>query len=231
MTALYVTKVGRVQFYDEAITTGLGPSTRSVLTFGLFYFDYDLDGRNDLFCANGHLEDDINRVQPSQHYEQSPQLFWNAGHQSVTEFLLNSKSQVGADLLKPMVGRGAAYADIDNDGDLDVLITATGQKPRLLRNDQSLDHGWLRIKLVGDGIHCPRDAIGAWVDVDLGDAILSQQVMPTRSYLSQVELPLTFGLGTHEAVKNVKIRWAGGGTQELGELPINQLHTIEQKAN
>ncbi|QDT07361.1 ASPIC and UnbV [Rubripirellula lacrimiformis] len=228
MTALYVSKAGQMQFYDEAVTTGLGPSTRSVLTFGLFYFDYDLDGRSDLFCANGHLEDDINRVQPSQHYEQPPQLFWNAGPQSATEFVQANESQVGADLFRPMVGRGASYADIDNDGDLDVLITTAGQKPRLLRNDQSLDHHWLRIKLVGDGVKCSRDAIGAWVDVDLGDAAVSQQVMPTRSYLSQVELPLTFGLGKRESVKGVTVRWPDGETQELGELAVDQLHAVRR---
>ncbi|MEP4681236.1 MAG: VCBS repeat-containing protein, partial [Rhodopirellula bahusiensis] len=110
MTALYVTKAGRMQFYDEAVSTGLGPSTRLLLTFGLAYVDYDLDGRLDLFCANGHLEEDINRVQPSQHYEQPPQMFWNAGPEYETEFLPVGAEQLGDEFVQPMVGRGASYA-------------------------------------------------------------------------------------------------------------------------
>ena len=163
MTALYVSYGDDMQFMDEAIPTGLGPSTRPSLTFGLFFFDYDLDGRLDLLTANGHLEEDINRVQPSQHYEQPPHLFWNcraAGRHRVRA--ASPRRNAGPDLFKPMVGRGAAYADIDGDGDLDVLITATGQPPRLLRNDQQLGHHWLRFKLTGTKSN--RDAIGAWVD-------------------------------------------------------------------
>lgn len=228
MTALYVTKTGQMQFFDEAVSTGLGPTTRLLLTFGLVYLDVDLDGRLDLFCANGHLEEDINRVQPSQHYEQPPQLFWNAGPDSATEFLAAGEQQVGTDLLKPMAGRGATYADIDSDGDADVLVTASGRAPRLLRNDQKLGHHWLRLKLVGDGERCNRDAIGSWVEVTVGDEVLSKQVMPTRSYLSQVELPLTFGLGASDTIKNVTVRWADGESVDLGPLPTDQTHVIQR---
>lgn len=228
MTALYVTKPGRMQFYDEAVTSGLGPSTRSLLTFGLFYFDYDLDGRDDLFCANGHLEDDINRVQASQHYEQPPQVFWNAGADQATEFVPTTASQVGSDLVKPIVGRGASYADIDNDGDLDVVITAIGRQPRLLRNDQTLDHHWLRIKLVGDGRQCSRDSIGAWVEVQTGEHVQRKQVAPTRSYLSQVELPLTFGLGDAGSVSKVSVTWPDGMKQTIENLGVDQMHVIER---
>ncbi|MDV6031017.1 MAG: CRTAC1 family protein [Phycisphaera sp. RhM] len=228
MTALYVTKLGRMQFYDEAVSTGLGPSTRLLLTFGLVYLDCDLDGRSDLFCANGHLEEDINRVQPSQHYEQPPQLFWNAGPEHGTEFLAMNETQVGEDLLRPMPGRGAAYADFDQDGDLDLLITATGRGPRLLRNDQQLGHHWLRLRLKGDGRYCNRDAIGSWVELTVGDQIIRQQVMPTRSYLSQVELPLTFGLGTADRVDRIVVQWADGLRQELQPLAVDQSHVIER---
>ncbi|WP_149498282.1 CRTAC1 family protein [Roseiconus lacunae] len=229
MTALYVAKTGTMQFYDEAVSTGLGPTTRLLLTFGLFYFDYDLDGRSDLFCANGHLEEDINRVQPSQHYEQPPQLFWNAGPQSDTEFVAVGAELVGKDLLKPMVGRGTAYADFDNDGDLDIVVTASGRKPRLLRNDQQIDHHWLRIKLVGDGVECNRDAIGSWVELNVGNRTLRQQVMPTRSYLSQVELPVTFGLGAATSVDQVTIVWADGYRQTIDDLEVDKAHTIERQ--
>lgn len=228
MTALYVSKSGQMSFTDEAISSGLGPNTRLSLTFGLFYFDYDLDGRSDLFCANGHLEEDINRVQPSQHYAQPPQLFWNAGPTQATEFEELSAAQVGTDLLVPMVGRGATYADIDNDGDLDILVTASGRKPRLLRNDQQLGHHWLRIKLRGDGQTCNRDAIGSWIEVTAAGSLQRKQVMPTRSYLSQVELPVTFGLGVHTQVESVIVHWCDGTTVDLGPLAIDTLHVIDR---
>jgi enediyne biosynthesis protein E4 len=213
MTALYVAYGDQMQFMDEAIPTGLGPVTRTSLTFGLFYFDYDLDGRLDLLTANGHLEEDINRVQPSQHYEQPPHLFWNCGAKADTEFLSVTEKQSGPDLFKPLVGRGASYADIDGDGDLDVLVTATGQAPRLLRNDQQLGHDWLRLKLVGTQSN--RDAIGAWVEVELEDRVLCRQVMPSRSYLSQVELPVTFGLGRDGEVRRVTVHWPRGAEQHV----------------
>ncbi len=226
MTALYVSYDSDMRFMDEAIASGLGPNTRLELTFGIFYFDYDLDGRLDLLAANGHLEEDINRVQPSQHYEQSPQLFWNCGQEHDTEFLPIGEDLCGADLLQPMVGRGASYADIDDDGDLDVLVTATGGAPRLLRNDQSLGHHYLRMRLVGT--RCNRDALGASVTVRSGQGTQRRQVMPTRSYLSQTELAVTFGLGDQSSVDGVSIRWPDGTLQELGSVPVDQLHVVQQ---
>jgi hypothetical protein len=213
MTALYVAYGDEMQFMDEAIPTGLGPVTRTSLTFGLFYFDYDLDGRLDLLTANGHLEEDINRVQPSQHYEQPPHLFWNCGPQADTEFVPVRESQSGPDLFKPLVGRGAAYADIDGDGDLDVLVTAAGQPSRLLRNDQKLGHHWLRCKLIGTNSN--RDAIGARIELELEDGVICRQVMPSRSYLSQVELPVTVGLGGNTTVRRLTVYWPRGAKQEV----------------
>ena len=180
MTALYVGDQSQLQFMDEAISTGLGPNTRLELTFGVCFLDVDLDGRLDLLTANGHLEEEINRVQSSQHYEQPAQLFWNCGPEQTTEFEPLTADNCGPDLFRPMVGRGASFADIDADGDLDLLLTAIGSPPRLLRNDQQLGHHWLRVKLVGTRSN--RDAIGAWIELELPDRVLRQQVMPTRSY-------------------------------------------------
>jgi hypothetical protein len=227
MTALYVAYGDQMQFMDEAIPTGLGPVTRTSLTFGLFYFDYDLDGRLDLLTANGHLEEDINRVQPSQHYEQPPHLFWNSGPAANTEFLPVSEIQSGPELFKPLVGRGASFADIDGDADLDVLVTATGQSPRLLRNDQKLGRHWLRFKLTGTSSN--RDAIGAWIEVDLKDQTLCRQVMPSRSYLSQVELPLTFGLGSEDKVRRVTIHWPRGNKQQINVDGVDQLIEVLER--
>ncbi|HUG89341.1 MAG TPA: CRTAC1 family protein [Planctomycetaceae bacterium] len=230
-TALYVARNRELLFVDEAMASGLGPTTRDALTFGVCFFDYDLDGRLDLLCANGHLEDEINKVQASQHYEQPPQLFWNAGPQHGTEFLKVPAANCGSAFLAPMVGRGVAFADIDGDGDLDVLLTATGKAPRLLRNEQQLGHHWLRFRLRGRTSN--PDAIGAWVEVKLNDAegrprSLRQQVMPTRSYLSQVELLVTFGLGQADRVEEVVVHWPDGTSQPLRDVAVDRLHTIEQ---
>lgn len=226
MTALYVCSEGDLLFIDEAVPTGIGPHSRLELKFGVFYFDFDLDGRLDVFTANGHLEEDINRVQPSQHYEQPPHLFWNCGPEQGTEFTPVSVAKTGEEFARPMVGRGASYADIDGDGDLDVLVMAAGKAARLLRNDQALGHHWLRVKLTSNTKN--RDAIGAWIEAHVGKARLWQQVMPTRSYLSQTELPVTFGLGSAEKVDKLVIHWPNGEVQEVANPAIDKLHVIEQ---
>ena len=136
------------------------------------------------------------------------------------------EQQCGPDLFRPMVGRGAVFADIDDDGDQDVLIMASGQSPRLLRNDQQTGHSWLRFRL--EGTLANRDAIGAWVDVQVNGRTLRQQVMPTRSYLSQVELPVTFGLGTATEVQAVEITWPDGSCQAIDPPAVNQTVTVRQ---
>ncbi len=226
MSALYVSRLRNLQFYDEAVANGFGPATRLELTFGVLFLDFDLDGRLDLFQANGHLEDDIAKVQASQHYEQSPQLFWNAGAQFNTEFIKCGEQVTGADFQKPMVGRGSSYADIDGDGDLDLLILGCGQKPRLLRNDQKLNNHWLRVKLVGKSSN--RDGIGALVEIRVGDVTQARRVSPTRGYLSQVELPVTFGLGTSTSVDRITIAWPNGKQQIIQQPGVDQLLVIEQ---
>jgi enediyne biosynthesis protein E4 len=225
-TALYVSHKGALQFSDASQATGLGPLTRLQLTFGLFFFDFDLDGRLDLLEANGHLENDINKVQASQQYAQPPQLFWNCGPGQSAEFQRVPAAKCGEEFVQPLVGRGAAYADIDSDGDLDAVLTANGGRARLLRNDQQLGNHWLRVKLVGRS--CNRDAIGAWVEVHGAGIIQYHQVMPTRSYLSQSELPLTFGLGTREEVEKVVVRWPDGAVEERLKVPADALLKIEQ---
>ncbi len=227
-TALYVRRTLADQlpvFQDEAISNGIAPPTRPELTFGVFFFDSDLDGRLDIFAANGHLEADINLVQPSQHYKQPPQLLWNCGPQHDNEFVALDPSQCGEDFTKRMVGRGASFADIDGDGDLDLLITSVGGRPRLLRNDQKLGHHWLRVRLTGSG-GVNSTAIGTWVDIHTTDGVRSQQVMPTRSYLSQAELPVTFGLGGINQVEKLVVRWPDGTTQEIADPKIDSLHEI-----
>ncbi|MHC4219691.1 MAG: CRTAC1 family protein [Planctomycetota bacterium] len=226
MTSFYVSQGRTWQFADESIGEGVGAPSRLRLSFGLFFFDYDLDGRLDLLQANGHLEAEINAVQPSQHYRQPAQLFWNAGAEARFCFV-EADGRSAGDLARPIVGRGAAYADIDDDGDLDMLLTEVGGRPMLLRNEQDLGHHWLRVRLVGRT--CNRDAIGAWVSLTMADGTVQRrQVMPTRSYLSQVELPVTFGLGTQDRVGDVHVRWPDGTTQEAPARSVDTTLVVEQ---
>ncbi len=228
MTAFYCAHEDPLQFVDTAIANGLGPATRLELTFGLFFLDYDLDGRLDLVCANGHLEEEINKIQSSQQYAQPPQLFWNCGRESGTEFVPVTAEQVGPDFHKRMVGRGGSYADIDGDGDLDILLTFVGAAPRLLLNEQETGHHWLRFRLIGTD--CNRDAIGAWVEVDFEGQSARRQVMPTRGYLSQSELPVTVGIGEAKSVA-ARVIWPDRTIQELEISGVDQLITVHQKAD
>ena len=213
MNALYVSQPGQdhLLFADEALTEGIGPASRLLLKFGLFFFDYDLDGRLDVLTANGHLEEEIEKLQSDVRYRQPAQLFWNAGggpsFQPVTE------TQSGPDLFRPRVGRGSAFADFDQDGDPDIVICQVNGPPALLRNDQQLGHHWLRLRLVGR--HGNTGAIGAWVRARVEGRTLARQVMPTRSYLSQSELTVSLGLGKSARVEGLQIRWPNGRDQVL----------------
>jgi hypothetical protein len=226
MTALYVAQNSPTNFSDEAITEGVGPASRLLLKFGLFFFDYDLDGRLDLLTANGHLEEEISKIQRSQTYAQPAQLFWNAGERSGGCFVAVSAAKAGADLFRPIVGRGAAFADIDGDGDLDIVLTQVGGPPLLLRNDQNLGHHWIRLKL--RGTKCNRDGIGAWIQVKVGGKKLLRQVMPTRSYLSQTELPVTIGLGAAAKPDEVEIVWPGGKRQKVEQVKVDGVTIVTE---
>ena len=185
--------------------------------------------RKRINTANKHGgEKEINKIQKSQRYAQPAQLFWNAGNTRSGCFATVSADICGPDLFKPIVGRGCAFADIDGDGDLDVLLTQVGGAPLLLRNDQALGHHWLRLKLTGNKSN--RDAIGARVNVKLGGLTLSRDVMPTRGYLSQSELPVTVGLGTAASPDEVEIIWPGGDRQKV-ETPKVDATTVVTEAH
>jgi hypothetical protein len=221
MTALYVDN--GINFTDESIPWGIGPASRLLLKFGIFFFDFDLDGRPDVLTSNGHLEEEISKVQASQSYRQPAQLFWNAGDGG---FLNVSTNQAGTALFQPIVGRGSATADMDGDGDLDVVLTQVGGAPVLLRNDQQLGHHTLRLRL--EGSKSNRDALGAWVDIEAGGRKQSLQVMPTKSYLSASDPTLVFGLGTAAKADRVTIRWPNGKPQTVQDLPADRLHRVQE---
>ena len=224
MTSLYISQGDPSLYADEAIGEGIGAPSRLMLSFGMLFLDYDLDGRLDILQTNGHLESEINSVDPSQTYEQASQLFWNAGPEQRQGFVTVDPETTG-DLAQPIVGRGSAAADMDGDGDLDLVITQTGRPALLIRNDQKLSHHWLRLKLRTPGPN--RDAIGARIDLVAGGRTQRRQVMPTRSYQSQSELVVTFGLGPAETIDSIEVTWPDGSTQDLGGLPVDQLHVID----
>ncbi len=226
-TSFYVQQGDPLQFVDVANARGIGSPSRLKLSFGLFFFDYDLDGRLDLLQANGHLEDEINEIQPSQHYRQPTQLFWNTGGGVRADFAAVPEDRLG-DLGTPIVGRAAAYADIDADGDLDVVLTQVGGPPLLVRNDQETGHHWLRVRLEGEAPN--RDAIGARVRLEAGGKRQERLVMPTRSYLAQVELPVTFGLGEATGVDRLVVVWPDGAEQTVEVPGVDRTMVVRRAA-
>jgi hypothetical protein len=218
-----------LQFVDVALTEGVAGPSRSLLKFGVVFFDYDLDGREDLVTCNGHLEPEIAQVQRGQSYAQPAQLFWNTGRRA-RGFEIVSEQDAGPDLFKPLVGRGCAFADIDGDGDLDLVFTANGNAPRLLRNDGATGHHWLRLRLEGDGRRSNRSAIGARVQLIANGQEQWREVASSRGYLSQSELTVTFGLGQSKTVDRVTIYWPGqkAQPQTLTGLAVNREHVIRQ---
>ena len=212
-------------FRDDSLRSGVsGPSLKS-LTFGTFFFDYDLDGLLDIFAANGHVADDISVLQPTLKYEEPPLVFHNNGGGKFEDV----SSRMGAALRRAVVARGAAYGDIDNDGDLDLVVTTNNGPARLLRNDNGNKNDMLRIKLVGTRSN--RDGIGAKVNLTTNKNVRQfAMVKSGSSYLSQSELPITFGLGKPEDGKTMRleVRWPGGHRDLVADVKPNELVTIEE---
>jgi hypothetical protein len=221
MMALYHNE-GTGLFIDEAPSSAVGRASLLTLTFGCFFFDYDLDGRPDIFAANGHVADDIERVQSRVRYAQRPHLFRNAGQKKFEDMTAQSGG-----LTQAFVGRGAAYADYDNDGDLDVLVTTNNGPAHLFRNDGGNANNVLRVQTVGSASN--RDGIGARVELTLAGGAKPWQLVKTgSSYASQSELPLTFGLGSLAEVSGVRVRWPSGRADTVGAVKANQMITIKE---
>jgi len=220
LKSLYWTDKGDV-FLDESPRSGVGPTSLLSLTFGLFFFDADLDGRLDLLLANGHVEPTVQQVQKDVTYEQAPILYWNAGDGRFVP------AQAG-DLSAPMVARGAAYADLDGDGDLDVVLVGNGGPARVFINREDRPNRSVRVRLEGSG-RSNRDAVGARVTAHVGARTLSLQVTGGLSYLSAPEKTLTFGLGDAAKIDTLEIFWPDGARETLRDVPGGARLDVKEK--
>ncbi len=218
--SLYRQAAGAV-FVDAAGRARLVQSTLRPLTFGLRFFDYDLDGLQDLILANGHIEPGINSVQKEIDYAQAPQLFWNAGGGQ----LLDASEKTGGLFSLPLVARGLAVGDLDADGDLDVLMSSNSGPAYLLRNDGPTGNA-VALDLTGNAPNL--DAIGTVVKATVGDQVQTRMVRTGSSYLSHSSTTLTFGLGKTERIDRLQIRWPDGSQEELQSVAVGARYEIVQ---
>jgi enediyne biosynthesis protein E4 len=223
MMALYHND-GSGLFLDVASSTALSRSTLFDVTFGTFFFDYDLDGFPDIFAVNGHIEPDINRTQSDLQFREPARVFHNNGHGSFED----AGNSVGPDIRRPIVGRGAAYADFDHDGDLDILITANGGPAELLRNDGGNRNNWISVRLIGRQSN--RSGLGAVVRIESSSGKQWQVVHSGSSYCSQSDLALTFGLKQDRTVSKLIVEWPSGKKQHFENVPVSRFVTIDESA-
>jgi hypothetical protein len=208
---------GRGVYEDAAIALGVGNSSRSTLGFGCAFVDMDLDGGLDLVVVNGHIDDTARNIRNTG-YAQSPHLFLNNRNGTFSDIA----AEVGGDFRVRRVGRGLAYGDFDRDGDADLLVTTNNGPAVLFRNDQLSGNRSIRFRLIGTLSN--RDGIGAAVRVTAGGVTQSRLVRSGSSYLSQSELPVTFGLGRRESAERVVIEWPSGRTEEYKNLAAGRTY-------
>ena len=207
---------GTGRYSDLAQNSEVGRVSRRSLGFGCFFFDANLDGLLDLLVVNGHIDDTVRNIQPGVRYEQPPHLFLNRGKQG----FYDAAALIGSGFAEPKVGRGAAFGDFGNDGDLDVLVTANHGPARLYRNDLVTRKQSIRFRMVGTKSN--RDGIGTQVRIYSGSRYAALMVKSGSSYLSQSELPLTFGLGEQNQIDRVVAEWPSGLTETVNTLPAGR---------
>ena len=216
MIGLY--RMSGKSFEDIAPQSGVGIASRNSLGFGCSFLDVNLDGWLDFAVANGHIDETVRNIRGNVGYAQPPQLFLNNGKGSFHDVA----AEVGGGFEQPKVGRGLAYADFDRDGDLDLLLTTNNGPAYLYRNDQLSGNRSIRFRLVGTKSN--RDGIFASLRVFAGGITQSRIVKGGSSYLSQSELPVTFGLEKRDRIERVVIDWPSGRTEEFKNLPAGRCY-------
>jgi hypothetical protein len=216
--------MGDQTFEDATLRSKLSYSTYHMSTFGARFMDYDNDGWRDLFLANGHVLDNIERYHADTKYAEPKMMFRNTG----SGIFENVSDQLGSDFQLPRVSRGAAIGDFDNDGDLDILINNCGQAPQLLRNDGGNANHWLEILLIGTKSN--RDGVGARVKVTAGDLLLDDQRKGGMSYQSAQDPRLHFGLGQRSSVESIEIVWPSGSVTKLANIKADQIIAVKEGA-
>jgi enediyne biosynthesis protein E4 len=221
MTGLYRVS-GSGSFEDVATQAGIGLPTKNSLGFGCTFFDVNLDGYLDLAIANGHIDETVRNIRGNVGYAQPPQLFLNNGKGSFYDVA----AEIGNGFAQAKVGRGLAYADFDRDGDLDLLITTNNGPAYLYRNDLSSGNRSIRFHLVGTKSN--HDAIGATVRIEYAGNSQSRMVKSGSSYLSQSELPVTFGLGSRDQIDWVILQWPSGASEEYKSLTTGKTYVCTE---
>ena len=206
-------------YRDGAQQAGIGIPSRETLGFGCVFLDVDLSGSLDLVVANGHIDETVRRIRGRTGYAQPPHLFLNRGDATFRDVAASSP-----DFAAPKVGRGLAVGDFDRDGDLDVLITTNSGPAYLFRNDQSAGNHSLRVRLVGTTSN--RDAIGATVRIFHDGSSQARTVKSGSSYLSQSELPVTFGVGRRDRVDRLVVSWPSGRTEEFKNVAAGRAYDL-----
>jgi hypothetical protein len=216
--------LGDESFTDASLSSKLGNDTYQFSGFGTRFMDYDNDGLTDLFVANGNVMDNVQLYHPNTTYAEPKQMFRNIGRGKFE----NVSTKLGPDMEKPHVSRGCASGDFDNDGDLDVLVSACGGKPQLFRNDGGNANHWLEILLIGTKSN--RDGVGARVKVTAGDLAVYDQRKGGMSYQSAQDPRLHFGLGERTTVDTVEIVWPSKEVTKLEKLKSDQIITVKEGA-
>jgi hypothetical protein len=215
---------GNNLFTDATAEAGLSEPTLPFVGYSPLFLDYDNDGNLDIFVANGHPQDIIEKLTDQETYAQRDQLFRNNGDGIYTEVSATS----GAYFSRALVGRATAGGDYDNDGDTDIFIVNSNQKAILLRNEGGNRNNWIRIKLVGTRSN--RDGIGAKVSVTADGDTQIAEVKSGSSYASGSDKRLLFGLGQRTKVDRIEIRWPGGIIQQVRDISCNQTITITERS-
>jgi hypothetical protein len=222
--AVLFRNLGEGMFQDVTLTSGAGAGTYAHVTWGNGLVDFDNDGDRDLFVACGHLHDRVDEFDKTTSYLARNLLLMNTGNGHFAEV----SDRCGDGMAVKLSSRGAAFDDLDNDGDLDVVVLNSRREPTILRNQSAPKNNWVQIRL--QGVKANRDGVGAHVSVMAGDLVQVDEVHSGRGYQSHYGTRLHFGLGAHDQVDRVEVRWIGGGVDVVRDVAVGQLVTIVEGA-